>query len=302
MGSRLVLVGGMIACISVALAARGGPRGGPGGGEGAGTPGSGVATPEAKADDMEQQGSKLVRPSLISDAASVAVGAEVWLAVAFDIEKGWHTYWRNAGESGLPPSFEFKVEPEGALEIGEAQWAAPKRHVTGGEILDFVYEGRVLHLFRAKVTERATGPTIKVKCAASWLVCQEACLPGHGAAELSLRVGAAEASGAAKEVQLAVAALPAEPKGQVSWSWNGSELWIESPLHAPPRMVFFPLETDGNPVPTNLLKGGESSGGLRLKFDPKDLKPGAVIRGVVTVQGRGFIQYLLEIRPGESSE
>lgn len=260
--------------------------------------------PADQAQDMEQAGSKLVKPSLISDAASVAVGDEVWLAVAFDIEKGWHTYWRNAGESGLPPSFEFKVEPEGALEIGEAQWAAPKRHVAGGEILDFVYEGRVLHLFRAKVTDQAKAATvITVKSEVSWLVCKEACLPGHGDAVLSLAVGTPATSGVASEVQGAVAALPASPKGQVSWSWNESELRISSPLHAPPRMAFFPLETDGNVAPTNLLKGGESLGMLRLKFDPEDIKKGSKIGGVVTVtNGRGVNQYLLEIRPGESSE
>ncbi|NBC47147.1 MAG: hypothetical protein GVY22_03970, partial [Gammaproteobacteria bacterium] len=40
---------------------------------------------------------------LIAESAAVVPGGNVELALVFDLRPGWHTYWRNPGDSGEPP-------------------------------------------------------------------------------------------------------------------------------------------------------------------------------------------------------
>jgi len=55
-----------------------------------------------------------VKAHLVSEVSAVAPGQSFWVALEFNIRDGWHTYWRNPGDSGqattlkwqLPPGFE----------------------------------------------------------------------------------------------------------------------------------------------------------------------------------------------------
>ena len=40
------------------------------------------------------------------------------------MQKGWHTYWQNPGDSGLPTTLEWKL-PAG-VEAGPIEWPAPR--------------------------------------------------------------------------------------------------------------------------------------------------------------------------------
>lgn len=270
--------------------------------------GGGAAEAEAR---MEEEGSKLVKMSLVSRHTSVAPGDETWLGVRFEIKHGWHTYWRNSGDSGSPPTFEFAVEPAGALEIGEAQWPVPQRHLSAGDILDYVYEGTVIHWFTARVSGGVkAGDSIKVKCDATWLVCQEACLPGEGEASLAIGVGDAREADGATLLLESRKMLPMAAGDRLGIDWKGDMLEVRDTWGsggAP--MEFFPFAEDGDLVPNDLLKsGGSSSGVLRFRFESEDLKRGGKVRGVVRVEhwravpDAGTRAYLLEVPAPPRSE
>lgn len=264
--------------------------------------GGGVGAAEAE-ERMEEEGSKLVKMSLVSQHVSVAPGGETWLGVRFEITTGWHTYWRNSGDSGMPPTFEFAVEPAGALEIGEAQWPAPQRHLSAGDILDYVYEGTVIHWFKARVSDSVkAGDSIKVTCDSTWLVCKEACLPGEGAASMTIGVGEMRESSEERLPGDRRGMLPVDAADRLGIAWKGDVLEVRDNWGsggAP--MEFFPFAEEGDIVPNDLLKSGESkSGVMRFRFDGEDLKRGGKVRGVVRVEyGRvvpdaGTRAYLLE--------
>ena len=72
-------------------------------------------------------------------------------------------YWRNPGDSGLPPTLDWKL-PSG-LDAGAMQWPPP-RAIPVGPLVNYGYEGEVLLLtdiavstphFRAPVPRRS-GP------------------------------------------------------------------------------------------------------------------------------------------------
>ena len=43
-----------------------------------------------------------VAARLVPEAAGIAPGTTLWVDLHLDIASGWHTYWRNPGDSGLP--------------------------------------------------------------------------------------------------------------------------------------------------------------------------------------------------------
>ncbi|HCC43630.1 MAG TPA: hypothetical protein DEQ32_04490, partial [Gammaproteobacteria bacterium] len=53
-----------------------------------------------------------VRVELISEQASVAPGSTFSLLLRQTIDEGWHTYWRNPGDSGAAPTISWD-EPSG---------------------------------------------------------------------------------------------------------------------------------------------------------------------------------------------
>lgn len=235
----------------------------------------------------------LVKPTLFASRTGFDPGAHgSMLAVAFDIQPGWHTYWQNAGDAGLPSNFEFTVDPPGAVTIGEPMWPTPKRHAEPGGLVEYTYEGRVLHLFEVKATDPKLKPgtPVKITCKASWFVCKEKCLKGEGECSMVWPCRTDSKPSEQKvEIDKWLLRIP-EPwdkaAGRVSAKWEQGVLALTSP--GAKGLAFFPFADDGDLIPANLGDGGASkSGGLRLKFDSADLKPGAKVRGVVVAGGLG---------------
>src|ERR1700754_14394 len=45
--------------------------------------------------------------------------------IAFQLQQGWHTYWRNPGDSGVPPRFDFSKSDN--VEAVTVLWPAPHK-------------------------------------------------------------------------------------------------------------------------------------------------------------------------------
>ena len=65
-----------------------------------------------------------VEAELVSAQSAIAPGQPATLALRLKIQDGWHTYWRNPGDSGLPTTLEWKL-PAG-FTAGEIEWPAPR--------------------------------------------------------------------------------------------------------------------------------------------------------------------------------
>src|SRR3712207_2310915 len=67
---------------------------------------------------------------------------ETWLAgIQITLDAGFKTYWRNPGESGLPPSFDWsRSENVAGVEV---RWPAPKRHEDAAGVA-YVYGQKVV--------------------------------------------------------------------------------------------------------------------------------------------------------------
>ena len=114
----------------------------------------------------------------------ITPGRQTYVGLNFQIEKGWHIYWVNPGDSGQPPRIEWRL-PAG-LSAGEIEWPAPRRLGTS-TIVDFGYDHAVMLLVPVRASSAVPanhaaqlGGELRV------LVCREICISGE--AQLSLEL------------------------------------------------------------------------------------------------------------------
>src|SRR4051812_5337234 len=134
--------------------------------------------------------SERVRAELLAHAPDgIAAGKSVWLGLQLAHQPGWHTYWKNAGDSGLPTQLTWTL-PRG-VEVGEIAWPVPKK-IPIGSLANYGYEGTVLLPVPLTITPEfkpsLVGGDLEVRLKANWLVCQKVCIPEEG--DLVLKVPA----------------------------------------------------------------------------------------------------------------
>ncbi len=95
------------------------------------------------------------------------------VAINFDHEPKWHTYWKNPGDSGLPTKF-FIQAGDKDIEAQMLEWPLPEKHIELGDIWTYGYEGS--QTFFMKMPEELK----EFKLTAKWLVCKDICVPGEG--------------------------------------------------------------------------------------------------------------------------
>ena len=127
-----------------------------------------------------------IEAELVAEHTGWIAGTTNWVALRLKPEEGWHTYWRNPGDSGLPTTLAWTL-PEG-WKAGEIAWPYPSMHKLG-DLTNYGYDAQTLHLVPVDVPAGIEGEHT-VKALAKWLVCADICIPGQ--AELALTLPVAE--------------------------------------------------------------------------------------------------------------
>ena len=135
----------------------------------------------------------------ISLERAVSPGTTAWVAIRQTIEPGWHTYWRNPGDSGLATSIAWTL-PQGVTARAPL-WPAPERF-TSGPIVNFGYQGVATFLVPLTFTRDAKAGTAQAQL--FLLECAQMCIPEQVTLDLDMRT----ASGAPGVFAAARASLP----------------------------------------------------------------------------------------------
>jgi thiol:disulfide interchange protein DsbD len=241
---------------------------------------------------------------LIAQTKGVAPGQTVWLAVRQEIEKGWHTYWRNPGDAGEPTRLTWSLPP--GWKAGQIVWPAPGR-LPVGPLMDYGYQGEVLlPVALTAPADARPGTRARISVQAAFLVCAETCVPADATLTLDLPVTAGPAprdGEAGREIAKALQQAPRKadldavfartPKG-VALAVTGPAVRTADKAGA----YFYPYASGviQHPQPQAVEQGPD---GLTLTLAPGgDFQPGkspASLDGVLELDGTA-----LEIaaRPG----
>jgi DsbC/DsbD-like thiol-disulfide interchange protein len=231
------------------------------------------------------------RVELLALQSSLKPGSDLQLGVHFILEKGWHIYWINPGDSGQPPSFKWQL-PTG-FSAGAIQWPQPERMQSSPEVTDYGYHDEALFMVPIHPRQSIRGEQLRglrVAVEVKWLVCREVCIPEHADLELSLPSAAMKGDPAtAKLFSDAKKLLP----GPMPRSWtvraesrkDDFSLTIRA-AKSITKAIFFPLDPGqiDNSAPQK-LQPSHSGATLTLKKSDLLLKPITVLRGVLVIPG-----------------
>lgn len=118
------------------------------------------------------------RAELVAHAPSgVRAGQPLWLGLQITHQSGWHTYWLNPGDSGLPTQLTWTL-PD-AFKAGDIAWPAPRK-LPLGNLANYGYEDTVLLPVPVTVPPGFSADQLTVRLKATWLICKKECIPQEG--------------------------------------------------------------------------------------------------------------------------
>ena len=246
-----------------------------------------------------------VKARLISETREVAPGTTLWVDLHLDIAPGWHTYWRNPGDSGLPTEIAWSLPP--GFSAGDILWPVPERFVASG-IGNYGYSRAVDLLVPIAVPQQLeTGGEARLEANASWLVCAEICIPGEAKLSIALPVAATPATPDPDTAPLFAAArkrLPTSAGFTAGFAVAGKEIRVSLPAAATagvdrPSVSFFPIDAnivDAAAEPKTERRGDGIDVVLRPASGPAATLPGDKIEGVLVLRAPDAAERAYSIR------
>ena len=230
--------------------------------------------------------------TLVTDTDAIASGKPFRVALRLRLAPGWHTYWRNPGDAGVPPELDLTL-PKGAT-AGPIDWPTPRR-VAEGPLMTYSYLGDVL--LPVTVHPGSASDGMSLRAHASWLVCKEICVPEEGDFRLDLPAGVPGPNAQAKLFAAHDRSVPRASPWEARISSDGS-LWVHGPELNPSTVLdawFIPDHSgqiqDDAAQPLSVRDGGFLLG-LRLA---KGYDASHGLSGVLTVRDRSGMQTDVEL-------
>ena len=129
-----------------------------------------------------------VTASLVSSHDTIGAGQSFYVALRTQLDDGWHTYWRNPGDSGEPVQMRW-ILPDGMI-AGGIHWPLP-RPLPTGPFVNYGFEGEPLFPVEFTVPPSAkAGDILTLTSEFYYLVCQDVCIPENGKSDILIEVGA----------------------------------------------------------------------------------------------------------------
>jgi thiol:disulfide interchange protein/DsbC/DsbD-like thiol-disulfide interchange protein len=249
----------------------------------------------------------LVKAALVAENASTSAGATLWVDLHLEVKPGWHIYWQNPGDSGLPTEIEWNLPP--GFSAGPILWPVPEHFVQNG-IGNYGYAGSTdLLVPITAATELPAGPTILIKAQASWLACADICIPGGAQLSLSLPAAAQPSAPDPAVAPLFAAArgrFPVAPPFETRFASGTRDYRILVPASAltglrNPTGMFFPFDAsliDPAAEPEVTRYDNHLEIALRKALEPTGGRAGsapATLDGVLSLHGEGGVERAFQI-------
>lgn len=172
---------------------------------------------------------------------------QIWVLLTLDLKKGYHSYWRNPGDSGLETTIDITA-PQGII-AKPILWQAPNRYPYAG-MVNYGYEDKAYHLVPLEIDHAALQKNdISLKIEASWLICKDLCIPENASFDMPiLRSEHAHQSDHYDSIQQWVRAAQYEilPVQSVNLSPDYYSFFFDhSAFKTPPKKLYFYADQAG---------------------------------------------------------
>lgn len=189
------------------------------------------------------------RAELLLGSQSAAPGSSVVVGLKLTMAPGWHTYWRNPGESGTATTIQWTL-PDG-IQAGALEGPPPEKLVIS-DLVTLAYHDSVVLLTSLTLAPTLAHSTYPLRGKVQWLECSDKlCVPQSQEVQAELVVSGQSVSSAnAEALKAARARLPVgSPDLQASSSWHaeaqGETRLLNVEWAVPPQVTevdFYPYE------------------------------------------------------------
>lgn len=181
--------------------------------------------------------------TLVFSDAIAKPGDTVWVGVDLRMEPGWHTYWKNSGDAGMPTTIAWQLPP--GVTAGAIRWPLPEK-LPPDEVTTYGYSGETMLLVPLKIGANVPAGPISLSANLTWLECKDVCIPVKTTVQATLNIGnETKSSAGAAAIQQWQARVPRQAKGFfiVSAEW-------ERPANADSRpLIIQAIEAAGAAIP-----------------------------------------------------
>jgi DsbC/DsbD-like thiol-disulfide interchange protein len=160
-----------------------------------------------------------VEATLVAAGDAVIPGLPLDVGIRLRMRPGWHVYWKNPGDSGLPPTVSWTL-PQG-FRAGPLEWPAPTRFLDEG-LVTYGYHDEVVLPVRIETPNPIQDDSVSIAARVEWLECKDVCLPGAAVLTVRLPVRAERRLGRSSTGVLAKARSRLPETGRLSyWATTG---------------------------------------------------------------------------------
>jgi thiol:disulfide interchange protein/DsbC/DsbD-like thiol-disulfide interchange protein len=171
-----------------------------------------LASPAARSLPGNVVATDNVKARLVSETGAIGPGQSIWVALELNIRDGWHTYWRNPGDSGQATTLAWTLPP--GFTAGDIVWTTPHRFDLP-PLVNYGYAGHAVHLVKITAPrELKSGSVALLQAKAGWLVCSDVCIPEDAQLQLKLPTAAGAAAVDSADAALFTAARSDLPSPQ----------------------------------------------------------------------------------------
>ena len=115
------------------------------------------------------------RISLIKDHSDFVPGTSINIGLKVSMDKGWHTYWRNPGDSGGPIVIDWDL-PKG-FSVSDIKWPLPEK-IEYPPLMTYGYEDFVIYPMVLSIPADYSDDYFEMN--ADILICADVCIPESG--------------------------------------------------------------------------------------------------------------------------
>lgn len=229
-----------------------------------------------------------VEVQLVTEHLSIAPGKPLWIGLSMKHDPGWHTYWKNPGDAGLPTTIQWTLPP--GFRAGEIEWPHPQR-IPVKQLASYGYGDQILLPLLLFVPRQFTEKQVTLTARADWLVCKESCVPEGADLQITLPVlqksgTSAPASAYKPQFDAARAALPRPVEGTIATAARANGR-LNVTLTLPPVLrtageLFIEREDIVEPGPTPQMQvvGGKVQWSSVLTANGKTMAAPAALKAV----------------------
>lgn len=133
----------------------------------------------------KKNGNDYLTVKAMASHTELTPNSQLMLIFDFKIQKGWHIYWKNPGDTGLPT--DIKIDTDDKFKTEGIIWAVPKMFPFKDMVI-YGYDDSVRLIVPLNIPKDMKYGTYNVKAYVDFLVCKEECLPGKDTFNITFKV------------------------------------------------------------------------------------------------------------------